>query len=111
MGQQGVGTHCVDIKFFMSNTMLSLHDLDDGSMRRQQNILLLGMFLREQGKNFSNSFHDVAGVKEGTIIVQRGYSLALDVQEGLSSWGGLLICSSIMGDAFDTLRVKDWNMS
>ena len=71
--------------------------------------MLLRMFLREQGKIFSHSFHDVAGVEDGTIIVQRGYSLALDVQEGLSSWEGLLICSSIMGDAFDILHVKYWS--
>ena len=38
-----------------------------------------------------------------------GYSLTLDVQEGLSSWEGLFICSSIMGDAFDILHVKDWS--
>ena len=41
MGQQGVWTHCVDITFFMSITMFSLHDFDDGSIRRQKNILLL----------------------------------------------------------------------
>ena len=109
MGQKRVWAHYVGITFFMSSTMLSLHDLDDGSMRRQQNILLLGMFLREQGQIFSHSFHDVAGVEDGTIIVQRGYSLALDVQEGLSSWGGLLICSIIMGYAFDILHVKYWS--
>ena len=34
MGQQRVWTHCVVITFFMSITMFSLHDLDDGSMRR-----------------------------------------------------------------------------
>ena len=75
----------------------------------QQEILLLGMFLREQGKISSHNFHDVAGVEDGTIIVQRGYSLALNVQEGIYSWEGLLICSSIMGDAFDILHVKYWS--
>ena len=38
-----------------------------------------------------------------------GHSLALDVQEGLSPWEVLLICSSIMGDAFDILHVKYWS--
>ena len=65
--------------------------------------------MREQGQICSHSFHDVAGVEDVTIIVQRGYSLTLDVQEGLSSWEGLLICSNIMGDAFDILHVKDWS--
>ena len=63
----------------MSSTMLSLHGWDDGSMRKQQRIFVLGMFLREQGQNCSHNFHDVAGVEDGTIIVQRGYSLTLDV--------------------------------
>ena len=46
--------------------MFSLHDLDDGSVERQQNILLLGMLLGEQGQVFSHSFHDVARV-EGAL--------------------------------------------
>ena len=71
--------------------------------------MFLGIFLREKGHIFSHSFHDVAGVEYGTIIVQRGYSLPLDVKEGLSSWVGILICSSIMGDAFEILHVKDWS--
>ena len=71
--------------------------------------MLLGMFLREKGQIFSHSLHDVAGVEDGTIRVQRGHSLALNVQEGLSPWEGLLIRSSIMGDAFDILHVKDWS--
>ena len=36
IGQQGVWTHCVDMTFFISITMFSLHDLYDGGMRRQQ---------------------------------------------------------------------------
>ena len=72
MEQQGVWTHCVDIIFIMSITMFSLHDLDDGIIERQQKILFLGVFLREKGENFSHSLHDIAGVEDGTIIVQRG---------------------------------------
>ena len=56
MEQQGVWTHCVDIIFFMSITMFSLHDLDDGSIERHQKILLLGKFLREQGQIFFSQF-------------------------------------------------------
>ena len=71
--------------------------------------MLLGMFLGEQGQIFSHSFHDVERVEDGTITVQRGYSLALDVQEVLPPWERLLIYSKIMGDAFDILHVKDWS--
>ena len=79
MEQKRVWAHCVGITFFMSSTMLSLHGWDDGSMRKQQRILLLGMLLREQGKIFSHSLHNVAGVEDGTIMVQGGHSLVLDV--------------------------------
>ena len=63
--------------------MFSLHDLYDGGMRRQQKLLFLWLFLREQGQICSHTLHDVVGVGDGTIMVQRGYSLALDDQEVL----------------------------
>ena len=78
IGQQGVWTRCVDIEFFISITMFTLHDLYYGGMGRQQNLLLLWLFLGEQGHIFSHTLHDVAGVGDGAIMVQRGYSLALD---------------------------------
>ena len=84
-----------------------LHDLYDESMRRQQTLLLFELYLREQGQICSHTLHDVAGVGDGTIIVQRGYSLALDVQEVLPLWEELLMCSSIMGDVFDNVHVKE----
>ena len=43
----------------------SSHEMYDGSMRRQQNTLLL--CLGEQGKIFSHTLYDVAGGGAGTI--------------------------------------------
>ena len=100
--------HGVDM-IFMSFIMFSSHNLYDKSMRRQQNILFLCLFLKEQEKIFSHTFHDVAGVGNGTIMVQRGYFLALDDQEVLPLWNELLMCSSIMGDIFDKEHVKEWS--
>ena len=97
--------HGVDV-IFMSLIMFSSHDLYDESMRRQQNILLLCLFLGEKGQIFSHTLHDVAGVADGIITVQRGYSLALDDQEVLPLWKELLMCCSIMGDVFDKEHVK-----
>ena len=87
--------------------MFSPHDLYDGGMRRQQKLLLLWLFLGEQGQICSHTLHDVAGVGDGTIMVQRGYSLALDDQEVLPPWEELLVCSSIVGDIFDNKHVKE----
>ena len=89
--------------------MSSPHDLYDGGMRRQQNFLLLWLFLGEHGKIWSHTFHDVAGVGDGTIMVQRGYSLALDDLEVLPLWEELLVCSNIMEDIFDNEHVKEWS--
>ena len=101
--------HCVDMTFFISIIMSSPHDLYDGGMRRQQKILLLGLLLGEQGHICSHTLHDVAGVGDGIIMVQRGYSLALDDQEVLPLWKKFPICSSIMGDVFDNEHVKEWS--
>ena len=65
--------HGVDVKF-ISFIMFPSHNYDE-SMRGQQNILLLWLFLGEQGKIFSHTLHDVAEVGDGTIMVQRGYSI------------------------------------
>ena len=106
MEKKRVWMHYVDMTLF---TMFSLHDLYDGGMRRKQKLFLLGLFLGEQGQIFSHTLHDVAGVGGGSIMVQRGYSLALDVQEVLPPWEEPLMCSSIMGDAFDIVHVKEWS--
>ena len=89
--------------------MFSPHDLYDGGMGRQQNIFFLWMFLGGQEHICSHTLHDVAGVGDGTIIVQRGYSLALDDLEALPLWKELLVCSSIMEDVFDNEHVKEWS--
>ena len=54
--------------------MFLIHDLYDGRMRRHQKLLLLWRNFREKGQIFSHTLHDIAGVGDGTIIVQRGYS-------------------------------------
>ena len=99
--------HGVDVTF-ISFIMPSSHDLYDESMRRQQTLLLLELYLREQGKIFSHTLHDVVGVGDGTIMVQRGYSLALDDQEVLPIWEELLMCSNIMGEVFNNVHIKEW---
>ena len=63
---------------FISFIMFSSHDLYDQGVRRQQELFFLGLLLGEHGHIFSHTLHDVAGVGDGTIIVKRGYSLALD---------------------------------
>ena len=85
---------------FISFIMFSSPDFYDGSMRRQQNLFLLYLFSREQEQIFSHTLHDVVGGGDDII------SLALDDQEALPPWEGLLMCSSIMGDIFDKEHVK-----
>ena len=75
-----------DVISFISIIMLFLHDLYDDGVGRQQELLLLWFFLRDYGLIFSHNLHDVAGVGDGTIMVQRGYSLALEDQEVLPLW-------------------------
>ena len=71
--------------------------------------MLLWLFLGEQGQICSHTLHDVAGVGDGTIMVQREYSLALDDQEVLPPWKELPLCSSIVRDVFDNGHVKEWS--
>ena len=91
--------HDFDV-ILISFIVSSSHGLYDGSMGRQQNVLLL--CLGEQGKICSHTLHDVVGGGDDII------SLALDDQEALPPWEGLLMCSNIMGDAFDIVHVKEW---
>ena len=79
MEHQRVWMHGVDV-IFISFIMFSSHDLYDESMRRQQKLLLLELYLREQGHIWSHTLHDVAG--QGDEII----SLALDDQEVLPPW-------------------------
>ena len=109
IGQKGVWMHYDDMKLFIPCIISSPHVLYDGGMRRQQKLFLLWVFLGEQGQILSNTLHDVAGVGDGTIIVQRGYSLALYDLEVHPLWKELLVCSSIMGDVFDNKHVKEWS--
>ena len=58
---------------------------------------------------FSHTLHHVAGVDDATIMVQRGYSLALEDQEVLPLWEESPINSSIMVDEFGIWHVKEWS--
>ena len=91
---------------FISFIMSSSHDLYDESMSGSKKIVL-ELYLREQGQIFSHMLYDVSGVGYGTIMVQRGYSLALDDLEVLPLWKELLVCSNIMEDVFDKDHVKE----
>ena len=64
--------------FYKSTIMMLFYDLFDGEMRRQQRLLLLWLLLGEYGLIFSHTLHDILGVEDGTIIVQRGYSSDLE---------------------------------
>ena len=78
----------------------SSHELYDGSMRRQQNTLLL--CLGEQGQIFSHTLYDVAGGGDGTI------SLVFDDDwEEIPSWEVFDIFCSIIGRIFDKGHVKE----
>ena len=72
-------------------------------------MLLPWVFLREYGLILSHAWHDVARVGDGTIMVQRGYSLALEDQEVLPFWKESPICNNIMVDDFDIGHVKEWS--
>ena len=86
--------------------MLFLHSLYGDGVGRQQELLLLWKILGGYVLIFSHNFHDVVGVGDGTIMVQRGYSLALEDQEVLPLWKESPIYSSIMVDDFDSRHVK-----
>ena len=77
--------------------MSSSHILHDESMRKHQKHLLLGSLFEEQGKICSHFLYDVAGVGDGTIMVQRGCSLAFDDQESHPPWERFHVCNNIVG--------------
>ena len=92
--------------FSKSIIMMLLHDLYDDCVRRQQESMFLWKPLGEYGLIFSHTLHDVAGVGDGTIMVQRGYSLALEDQEVLPLWKESPIYISIMVYDFDICHLK-----
>ena len=98
--QHRVWMHGVDV-LLISFIMSSSHELYDGSMGRQQNVLLLCLFLGEQGQSFSHTLHDVAGRGDGII------SSVFDDLGALLSWGVFHICCSIIGGVFDKEHVKE----
>ena len=98
-----------DVISFMSTIMLLLHDLYGDGVGRQKKFLLLWLFLRDYWLIFSHTLHDVSGVGYGNIMVQRGYSLALEDQEVLPLGKESPIYSRIMIDGFDLWGVKGWS--
>ena len=99
-----------DVIFFISTIMLLLNDLYDDGVGRQLELLLLWLLLGEYGLILSHTLHDVARVGDGTIMVQRGYSLTLEDEEVLPLWEGSLTNSSIMFyDDFGMWNVKRWS--
>ena len=100
--QHRVWMHDVDM-MLISFIVSSSHDWYDGGMGRQHNVLLLGLFLGEQGQIFSHTLYDVAGGGDGTI------SLVFD-REALPSWEVFHICCSIIREVFEKEHVKEQSL-
>ena len=84
----------------------SSHESYDVSMRRHQALELLGIDGREHKKICSHMIDGVAGVEEGTIIVQGDHSLVGIYWEAFPSWEKLHICSNITRFVLDKEHVK-----
>ena len=91
----------MDAWILISFIMSSSHDRYDGGMGRQQNVLLLFLFLGEKEQICSHTLHDGAGGGDCNI------SLVLDDLEALPSWGVFHIFFSIIRGIFDKERVKE----
>ena len=91
--------HGVDM-ILISFIVSSSHDWYDGGMGRKHNVLLLCLFLGEQGQICSHTLHDVARGGDGII------SLDFYDREVLPPWEGLLVYCSIMRVIFDKEHVK-----
>ena len=91
-----------DLMILISFIMSSSHELYDGGMGRQQNVLLLCLFLGEQEHICSHTLHDVVGGGDGIL------SLVFDDDlEALPSWEVFHICCSIIRGVFDKEHVKE----
>ena len=75
-----------DVISFLSTIMWLLHDSYGDGVGRKLELLFLCFLLREYGLILSHTLHDVARVGDGTIMVQRGYSLTLEDEEVLPLW-------------------------
>ena len=100
IGQHRVWMHGVDV-ILISFIVSSSHKLYDGSMGRQQNILLLFLFLGEQEQIFSHTWHNVVRGGDGII------SLVFYDLEALPFWGVFHIFCSIIRGFFDKEHVKE----
>ena len=73
----------------MSTIMLFLYGLYGDGVGRQQELLFLWKLSGEYGLIFSHTLHDVAGVGDGTIMVQKGLLLSLGGSGGTSTLEGI----------------------
>ena len=99
--------HYVGMKFFMSIIISSPHDLYDGYVREQRELLLLWLLLGGHGKNISHTWHDISK-RDGTIKVQGCYPTLKD-QEVLPHRKETSTHISMMVDKFGIWRVKGWS--
>ena len=104
--KHGVWVYWGDVISFMSTIMLLLRYLYDDGVGRQQELLLVLLLLREYGLIFSHTLHDVVGVGDGTIMVQKGYYLTLEDHEVIQFWKESPTYSRIMIDGSDMWYVK-----
>ena len=89
----------------------SSHESYDVSMRRHQALEFLGIDEREHKQIFSHMIYGLAGVEEGTLIVQGDHILARIDWEAFPSWEKLHICSSITRVVLDKEHVKEQSLA
>ena len=92
------GVDMILISFIMSSS----HDQYDGGIGRQQNVLLLSLFLGEQEQICSHTLHDVAGGGDGIISL-----IFDDGLEEIPTWKVFHIGCSIIIGVFDKENVKE----
>ena len=110
IGKQGEGIHISDLTY-ISVMIPSSHELYDVNIMGQQALELLGIDGREHKHIFSHMIDGVAGVEEGTLIVQGDQSLAGMDWEAFPSWEKLHICSSITKVVLDKEHVKEQRLA
>ena len=96
---------------YISVMIPSSHESYDVSMRRQQALELLGIDGREHKQICSHMIDGVAGVEEGTLIVQGDQSLAGIYWEAFPSWEKLHIYSSITRVVLGKEHVKEQRLA
>ena len=98
--------HCVDMTLFMSIIIYSPHDLYDGGVREQQELLLLWLLLGEYGQIFFHTWQDISRERDDTIKVKKGYPSTLKDQEVLPHKKEYPTYSNMMVDEFGIWHFK-----